>query len=144
MHAFLVRTPNCQCIFPYAQVTPIYHPTPRDPSALKTLRRLKPVFFATPIDSFVRLLLRGPLVQRTELQSRRLFAEPRLKSLVSRPHTKLQILNFQKLHVKVRKMQCCPNVAHTPQKQGVTNVHISNVHFVLRGFSALLDPSWGS
>ena len=27
--------------------------------------------------------------------------------------------------------------------QGVTNVHLSNVHFVLRDISALLDPSWG-
>ena len=26
--------------------------------------------------------------------------------------------------------------------QGVTNVHLSNVHFVLRDISALLDPSW--
>ena len=28
--------------------------------------------------------------------------------------------------------------------QGVTNVHLSNAHFVLRDISALLDPSWGS
>ena len=28
--------------------------------------------------------------------------------------------------------------------QGVTNVHLSNVHFVLRDISALLDPSRGS
>ena len=28
--------------------------------------------------------------------------------------------------------------------QGVTNVHLSNVHFVFRDTSALLDPSWGS
>ena len=28
--------------------------------------------------------------------------------------------------------------------QGGTNVHLSNVHFVLRDISALLDPSWGS
>ena len=28
--------------------------------------------------------------------------------------------------------------------QGVTNVHLSNVHFVLRDISASLDPSWGS
>ena len=28
--------------------------------------------------------------------------------------------------------------------QGVTNVHISNVHFVLRDIFALLEPSWGS
>ena len=28
--------------------------------------------------------------------------------------------------------------------QGVTNVHLSTVHFVLRDISALLDPSWSS
>ena len=26
----------------------------------------------------------------------------------------------------------------------MTNVHLANVHFVLRDISALLDPSWGS
>ena len=31
-----------------------------------------------------------------------------------------------------------------PKSQGTTNVHLSNVHFVLREISALLDPSWGS
>ena len=31
-----------------------------------------------------------------------------------------------------------------PFYQGVTNVHLSNVHFVLHDISALLDPSWGS
>ena len=31
-----------------------------------------------------------------------------------------------------------------PVNQGMTNAHLSNVHFVLREISALLDPSWGS
>ena len=31
-----------------------------------------------------------------------------------------------------------------PSGQGVTNVHLSNVHFVLCDVSVLLDPSWGS
>ena len=28
--------------------------------------------------------------------------------------------------------------------QGVTNLHLSNVHFVLRDVVALFGPSWGS
>ena len=43
----------------------------------------------------------------------------------------------------------CPRhfyFSHRPSHliQGVTNVHLSNVHFVLRDISALLDTSWGS
>ena len=59
-------------------------------------------------------------------------------------------LAFKKMHcddsLRFRGWLRWPGLAFRSfalKNQEVTNAHLSNVHFVLRDISALLDPSWG-